>query len=41
MSRDKKVQDGVMNLVLLKKLGEAVLCNDYDPKALDEVLERA
>ena len=40
MSRDKKVQDGVMNLVLLKNMGEAVLSNDYDPKALDAVLER-
>ena len=40
MLRDKKVQDGVMNLVLLKSIGEAVLSNDYDPKALDAVLER-
>jgi 3-dehydroquinate synthase len=40
MSRDKKVQDGVMNLVLLKKMGEAVLSNDYDPDALQAVLER-
>jgi 3-dehydroquinate synthetase len=40
MLRDKKVQDGVMNLVLLKNMGEAVLSNDYDSKALDAVLER-
>lgn len=40
MSRDKKVQDGVMNLVLLKNVGEAVLSNDYDPVALQAVLER-
>lgn len=40
MSRDKKVQDGVMNLVLLKNLGEAVLSSDYDPAALNTVLER-
>ena len=40
MSRDKKVQDGVMNLVLLKNIGEAVMSNDYDAAALNEVLER-
>lgn len=41
MSRDKKVQDGVMNLVLLRSMGEAVLSNDYDPAALNAVLERS
>jgi 3-dehydroquinate synthase len=40
MSRDKKVQDGVMNLILMKQVGEAVLSNDYDPDALQAVLER-
>lgn len=40
MSRDKKVQDGVMNLVLLKSMGEAVLTKDYDTDALKAVLER-
>jgi len=40
MSRDKKVQDGVMNLVLLRNMGDAVLTNDYDPDALRAVLER-
>lgn len=41
MSRDKKVQDGVMNLVLLKNMGEAILTNDYNSDLLDAVLERA
>lgn len=41
MSRDKKVQDGVLSLVLLRQLGEGVLTSDYDPKALRAVLERA
>jgi 3-dehydroquinate synthase len=41
MKRDKKVQDGVMNLILLRKIGEAVTSNDYDPRALDAVLERS
>jgi len=41
MSRDKKVQDGVMNLVLLRNMGDAVLTNDYDPVALNAVLKRA
>jgi len=40
MSRDKKVQDGIMNLVLLRNMGDAVLTNDYDPDALNAVLER-
>lgn len=40
MSRDKKVQDGVMSLVLLRQLGEATLTSDYDPQALQAVLER-
>jgi 3-dehydroquinate synthase len=40
MSRDKKVQDGVLSLVLLRQLGEAVLTSDYDPQALRAVLER-
>lgn len=40
MSRDKKVQDGVLSLVLLRQLGEGVLTSDYDPQALRAVLER-
>ena len=40
MSRDKKVQDGVMNLVLLREIGAAVMTKDYDPAALSSVLER-
>lgn len=41
MARDKKVQDGVLPLILLRQLGEAVISSDYDPSALQEVLERA
>lgn len=41
MSRDKKVQNGVMKLVLMRQIGEAVLTSDYDPQALRAVLERA
>ena len=40
MSRDKKVQDGVLSLVLLRQLGEGVLSSDYDLQALRAVLER-
>jgi len=40
MSRDKKVQDGVMSLVLLRALGDAVLSSEYEPDALQAVLER-
>lgn len=40
MARDKKVQDGVLSLVLLRKLGEAVLTSNYDPQAFRAVLER-
>ncbi|PID46223.1 MAG: 3-dehydroquinate synthase [Proteobacteria bacterium] len=41
MARDKKVQDGVLKLILLRQLGEAVMSSDYDPQALQAVLERA
>jgi 3-dehydroquinate synthase len=39
MSLDKKVRGGQLRLVLLKRLGEAVLSSDYDPRALAAVLE--
>jgi len=39
MAFDKKVLDGKVRLVLLKSLGEAVLTGDYDPRALEAVLE--
>jgi len=40
MMRDKKTKDGVMNLIVMKKLGECVLTSDYDAQAFQEVLER-
>jgi len=39
MSIDKKVQDGVLHLVLMKSLGESFISNDFDPQALQKVLE--
>jgi len=38
MALDKKVLAGRVRLVLLRRLGEAVLCADYDRAALDAVL---
>jgi 3-dehydroquinate synthase len=40
MSVDKKVTAGNINLVLLKQLGNAFVCNDYDPALLNQVLQQ-
>lgn len=40
MSVDKKVKDGKINLVLLKQLGQAFVCKDYDSALLMEVLKK-
>ncbi len=40
MSVDKKVKAGKINLVLLKHLGEAIVCDDYNPALLDAVLKQ-
>ena len=40
MSIDKKVQDGVLHLVLMKSLGESVVSSDFDKNALQKVLSR-
>lgn len=40
MSIDKKVQDGVLNLVLMKSYGESVITSDFDQSALRAVLSR-
>jgi 3-dehydroquinate synthetase len=39
MAFDKKVLGGKVRLVLLKSLGEAIVTGDYDPRALEAVLE--
>jgi 3-dehydroquinate synthase len=39
MSVDKKVQAGKLRLVLLRRLGEAVVTGDFPPAALDATLE--
>jgi 3-dehydroquinate synthase len=39
MQMDKKVRDGRMRLVLLKRLGSAELTADYDPAALQAVIQ--
>jgi len=38
MAVDKKVQDGTIRLVLLKKIGQAVMSHDYDATKLAETL---
>ncbi len=38
MSIDKKVQDGVLHLILMKKMGESFITNDFDKQALKKVL---
>ena len=38
MAVDKKVLDGQLRLVLLKRLGEAVVTADFDKQALHAVL---
>lgn len=38
MAVDKKVQDGVIRLILLKGIGHAVISDDYDPQLLQETL---
>ncbi|MEE9326930.1 MAG: 3-dehydroquinate synthase [Cocleimonas sp.] len=38
MSIDKKVQDGVLHLVLMKSMGESFISSDFDKKALQDVI---
>lgn len=38
MSIDKKVQDGVLHLILMKSLGESIISSDFDTDALQRVL---
>jgi len=40
MSIDKKVQDGVLHLVLMKSLGKSIISSDFDKVALQQVLAR-
>ena len=40
MAIDKKVQDGVLSLILMKSYGESVVSNDFDKAALQDVLNR-
>jgi len=40
MSIDKKVQDGILHLILMKSLGESFISSDYDKQALQVVLNR-
>lgn len=39
MSRDKKVRDGRIRLVLLKTIGDAVVSTDYDDQLLNSTIE--
>lgn len=39
MAVDKKVQDGVIRLILLKGIGQAVISDDYEAAALQQTLE--
>ena len=38
MSIDKKVQDGVLHLILMKAMGESFITNDFDKQSLIKVL---
>lgn len=38
MSVDKKVIDGNIRLILLKKMGDAFICDDYQSQLLDQVI---
>jgi 3-dehydroquinate synthase len=40
MAVDKKVLAGRINLVLLKQLGQAFICNDYSPELLNNILQQ-
>ncbi|HEV2322279.1 MAG TPA: 3-dehydroquinate synthase, partial [Gammaproteobacteria bacterium] len=39
MGRDKKVRDGKLRLVLPKSIGQAVVTDQFDEKALQATLE--
>ena len=39
MAIDKKVSDGVLNLILFKSIGKAVFTSDYDKKNLIAAIE--
>lgn len=39
MQRDKKVIEGKLRLILLKQIGEAIICDDTDPALLRQCLE--
>jgi len=41
MAIDKKTLDGTIKLVLLKKLGEAIVVSNYDPDLLEKTLQEA
>lgn len=41
MQRDKKVRDGTLNLVLLRRLGEAMVCGDTPPELVREILRES
>jgi 3-dehydroquinate synthase len=38
MGHDKKVEGGKIKFILLKKPGEAFICNQYDAASLNAVL---
>jgi len=40
MSRDKKVQDGQIRLILLQAIGRAATCDTFDPQLLDQTLQQ-
>ncbi len=41
MQHDKKVRDGTLNLVLLSRMGEAMVCGDTPPELVREILRDA